>query len=161
MVLSSQSSRGQARGGPRRVILAVDYGRKRMGLALSDASGLIVRPLAILSRTNRRNDLLRLRDLCRKHEVGRIVVGWPVHLDGMPGAMAAEAARFADRLRKQLGLPVDSLDERLSSWEAGQVIGATAPRGRASRRKRKGLDDVAAAVILRDYLSGSVGDAWS
>jgi putative transcription antitermination factor YqgF len=67
--------------------------------------------------------------------------------------MAAEAARFADRLRKQLGLPVDLLDERLSSWEAEQVSGKSEPRQRASLRKSKTLDDLAAAVILRDYLS--------
>lgn len=67
--------------------------------------------------------------------------------------MAEEAARFAERLRKQLGLPVDLLDERLSSWEAEQTIRETVLRGRASLRNRKTLDDVAAAVILRDYLS--------
>jgi len=107
----------------------------------------------ILPRTNRRNDIVRLRELCRNHAVGSIVVGWPVHLDGTPGTMAAEAARFADRLRKQLGLPVDLLDERLSSWEAAQVIGTTKTRDRTSLRKGNTLDDLAAAVILRDYLS--------
>jgi putative holliday junction resolvase len=157
MGLPSQSSHSQSRGGSRRVILAIDYGRQRIGLALSDECGLTARPLKILSRTNRRNDIVRLRELCRTHDVGSIVVGWPIHLDGTPGAMAAEASLFAERLRKQLGLPVDLLDERLSSWEAEQVIGETKPRQAASvGRKRKTLDDLAAAVILRDYLSRTV-----
>ena len=158
MGLPSQFSQRQSRGGPRRVILAIDYGRRRIGLALSDECGLTARPLEILPRTNRRHDIVRLRALCRTHAVGSIVVGWPLHLDGTPGAMAAEAARFADRLRKQLGLPVDLLDERLSSWEAEQVISATKPREGASLRKRKTLDDLAAAVILRDYLSRTIRD---
>ncbi len=109
-----------------------------MGLALSDACGLTARPLATWTRTNRRQDLLRLRELCRSHAVGKIVVGWPVHLDGAPAEMAEEAARFADRLRKQLGLPVDLLDERLSSWEAEQAIREAAPRGRASAAEPEG-----------------------
>lgn len=78
-------------------------------------------------------------------------MGWPIRLDGTPGEMAREAARFAERLRKYLGLPVEMADERLSSWEAAQQVQGTG--GRASRRAGKPLDDVAAAVILRDYLS--------
>ena len=153
MALPPDSSRSHPRGEPRRAILAIDYGRRRIGLALSDECGLTARPLGILPRTNRRQDVTRLRALCRDHAVGGIVVGWPIHLDGTPGTMAAEAARFAERLRKQLGLPVDLLDERLSSWEAEQVMSESEPRQRGSHRKSKTLDDLAAAVILRDYLS--------
>jgi putative holliday junction resolvase len=156
MGFPSESSHSQFRGGPRRVILAIDYGRRRIGLALSDECGMTARPLEILPRTNRRDDVQRLRKLCRDHAVGSIVVGWPVHLDGTPGTMAAEAARFAERLRKQLGLPVDLFDERLSSWEAAEMIGTTKTRERPSLRKGKTLDDLAAAVILRDYLSRAV-----
>jgi len=156
MASPSEFSQGPSHGAPRRAILAIDYGQRRMGLALSDECGLTARPLGTLTRTNRRQDVLRLRELCRKHAVGGIVVGWPIHLDGTPGIMAAETARFAERLRKQLGLPVELLDERLSSWEAAQTVGARTPRRETSPRKRKALDDVAAAVILRDYLSGAV-----
>lgn len=73
--------------------------------------------------------------------------------------MAAEAARFAERLRKNLGLPVDLADERLSSWEAGELLQETAGPQRSSHRRGKATDDVAAAVILRDYLSRKRGDA--
>jgi putative Holliday junction resolvase len=135
-------------------VLAIDYGRKRFGLALSDLLGLTARPLATVERTNRRGDLARIRDLCRRHAVGKILVGWPIRLDGTPGEMAQEAARFAERLRKHLGsLPVELADERLSSWEATQHV--RAPRGRRSRRPGKPIDDVAAAVILSDYLQRS------
>lgn len=128
-------------------VLAVDYGRRCIGLALSDELRLTAQPLATLERTNRRNDLRRLREIVRKHDVRAIVVGHPVHLNGSAGEMAEEAARFAARLRKELGLPVELIDERLSSWEAEQ-LSAPAARG----KKKSSLDHLAAAVILRDYL---------
>ena len=113
--------------------------------------------MATLERTNRRNDLRRLREIARRHEVRRIVVGYPLHLDGSAGEMAAEAARFAARVEKELHLPVELVDERLSSWEAEQIVAAdsavAAKRRRGERRQgAKGVDHVAAAVILRDYL---------
>ena len=128
-------------------ILAVDYGRRRIGLAISDEMRLTAQPLGTLVRTNRRDDLRRLRELARKHGVARILVGHPVHLDGTQSEMAEEAARFAARIEKELGLPVELADERLSSWEAEQVLAA------AGKKRRRSLDDVAAAVILRDYLA--------
>ncbi|MGH9790789.1 MAG: Holliday junction resolvase RuvX [Candidatus Acidiferrales bacterium] len=129
-------------------VLAVDYGRRRIGLAISDEMGLTARPLATLTRTNRRNDLRRLREIARENSVGRILVGHPLNLDGTAGEMAGEAARFAERVRKELGLPVELADERLSTWEAEQMHGA-----RPRRRQREvPVDAVAAAVILRDYL---------
>ncbi len=132
-------------------ILAIDYGRRRIGLALSDALGLTSQPLATLARTNRRNDLRCLREIVRRHEVRRILVGHPLHLGGSAGEMAAEAARFAARLEKELRLPVELVDERLSSWEAEQLLAAGGPVP-AKQRGGEKLDQVAAAIILRDYL---------
>ena len=151
MAFNSQSSPEPSSAVPQRAVLAIDYGRRRFGLALSDVLGITARPLAVWDRTNRRGDLARIRDLCRRHAVGRIVVGWPIRLDGTPGEMAREAAGFAERLRKHLGRPVDRADERLSSWEAKQQLQDAG--GHASRRPGKPLDDVAATVILRDYLA--------
>jgi putative holliday junction resolvase len=139
---ASQESR------PRR-ILAVDYGRKRIGLAISDELLLTAQPLLVMERANRRNDLRRLRDICRKEGVARILVGHPLHITGEAGEMAEEAARFAARLRKELGIEVDLVDERLTSWEAAQMVAET---GSATHRKASSLDDVAAAILLREYL---------
>jgi putative Holliday junction resolvase len=151
MESSSHVSSGPSRSAPQRAVLAIDYGRRRLGLALSDVLGITARPLAVWDRTNRRADLARIRDLCRRHAVGRIVVGWPIRLDGTPGEMAREAAGFAERLRKHLGRPVDLADERLSSWEAGQQLHDA--RRSSTSRASKPLDDLAATVILRDYLA--------
>jgi putative Holliday junction resolvase len=129
-------------------ILAIDYGQRRIGLAISDEMRLTARPLQTLTRTNRRNDLRRLREIARENSVASIVVGHPLRLDGSAGDMAEEASRFAARLRKELGLPVELADERLSSWEAEQIV-VTAGR---LRSKERATDKIAAAVILRDYL---------
>jgi putative Holliday junction resolvase len=148
MASSSCNPSGLAagQGAARAPVLAIDYGRKRLGLALSDVLGVIARPLATWNRTNRRRDLARLRELVRHHSVRRIVVGLPLHLDGEPSEMSDEASRFAARLKKEFRLPVDLLDERLTSWEAEREV-------RRSRRGALAIDAFAAAVILRDYLA--------
>jgi len=129
-------------------ILAVDYGRKRIGLAISDDLGLIAKPLATLSRTNRSTDLRRLRDICRAQGVVRIIVGHPLHKTGETSPMSDEAERFAGRLKKELGIPVELQDERLTSWEAERTMAET----KSHSRRREPLDAVAAAILLRDYL---------
>ncbi|MGA8870785.1 MAG: Holliday junction resolvase RuvX [Candidatus Acidiferrales bacterium] len=133
----------------RRRILALDYGRKRIGLAVSDELRLTAQPLKTLERKNRAEDVRRMREICREQGVARIIVGHPVHMTGEAGPMAEEAARFAARLKKELGIEVELLDERLTSWEAEQMVAGT----RSSRGKdRAALDDVAAAILLREYL---------
>jgi len=133
-------------------ILAIDYGRKRLGLALSDELRLTARPLMILSRSNRQNDLRRLRELCRQHEVRQIIVGHPLLLTGAESEMAAETVRFAGRLRKHLGIAVELVDERLTSWDASQMQNAA---NSSAHHHSSSLDDIAAAIILRDYLQRS------
>jgi putative Holliday junction resolvase len=157
------------------VILAIDYGQKRLGLALSDESGFASRPFATWTRTNRRRDLARLRELVKERHVKQIVIGLPLHLDGTPSEMSEEANAFARRVQKALGLPVELMDERLSSWEAKQEAeqdvreaAGTRKPSRDSRRgeqftrtARRPLDELAAAIILRDYLEKARAQAGS
>jgi putative Holliday junction resolvase len=90
--------------------------------------------------------------------VGHIIVGYPLHMTGEAGPMAEEAARFAARLEKGIGIDVELADERLTSWEAEQTMAETkAP----ARRRRGPLDDVAAAILLRDYLEQKRGQTPS
>jgi putative Holliday junction resolvase len=144
---ANPATRGADAKRPR--ILAVDYGRKRIGLALSDELCLTAQPLATVTRTNRQNDLRRLREICREHGVTRIIVGHPLHMTGEASPMAHEAARFAARLGKETGIRVELADERLTSWEAKRTLAET---GASLRQRREPLDHVAAAVLLRDYL---------
>jgi len=133
-------------------VLAIDYGRKRWGLAISDPLGVISRPLATWNRTNRRRDLARLRELLQQYGVRRIVVGLPLHMNGEPSEMSEEASRFASRLKKIFGLPVDMAEERLTSWEAVRRV-------RSTGRRSAAIDAFAAAIILREYLASRRGQA--
>lgn len=141
-------------------ILALDYGRARIGLAIADAASTHASPLATMDRINRNEDMRRLREVVREHRVKQIVVGLPLRLDGTRGDMAEEAARFGQRMRKQLGLPVEMVDERLTSWEAerlleeqqGRTIHATSRKKRQKENAKLGVDAMAAALILKEYL---------
>jgi putative Holliday junction resolvase len=160
MVIPLRASSVAAFPSVRGVILAIDYGKKRLGLALSDELGVTSRPHATWNRVNRRRDLARLRELARQQKVCRIVVGLPLHLDGTPSEMSEEAKSFAARVEKALGLPVEMMDERLSSWEARQTLAVANSNERARRgssglteaRKQTPLDEIAANIILQDYL---------
>ena len=143
-------------------ILALDYGRARIGVAVADSAVGLAQPLCTLERINRNEDMRRLRELARENGVKQIVVGLPLRLDGTRGEMAEEAEGFAQRIRKQIGVPVEMVDERLTSWEAerlleevqGRMLKAPAIPGRPARKElgRLGVDAVAAAVILKEYL---------
>jgi putative Holliday junction resolvase len=154
MIDRASDGRNSTPGATARRILAVDYGRTRIGLALSDELGLTAQPLETISRVNRRRDMGRLREVCRTRGVTHIIVGHPLHMTGEVGEMAQEAARFAARLETETGVGVELVDERLTSWEAKQTVAET-----RVRRKRKTIDDVAAAILLRDYLERTRGRA--
>lgn len=147
----------------RRLILAVDYGRARIGLALADSETRMAQPLSMLERINRNEDMRRLRELVREHGVKQIVVGLPLRLDGTRGEMAEEAERFAQRVRKQIGVPVEMVDERLTSWEAERLLEEvqgrfiheeklTGHKKQKSVQAKMSVDAVAAAVILKEFL---------
>jgi putative Holliday junction resolvase len=147
-------------------ILALDYGRTKIGMALADAQARIAAPFATLARINRNEDMRRLREMARQEKVQQIVVGLPLRLDGTQGDMAEEVMRFAERVRKQVGVPVELVDERLTSWEAERILEEELGRKLMHHETHQGrkktsratdtkytVDAVAAMVILRDYLS--------
>lgn len=130
-------------------VLAIDLGKRRIGLALSDELGLTAQPLGVLARRGLRADVEEIAALCARHGVERVVVGLPLRLSGASGPEAEEAARFAERLRQRLDLPVDVWDERLSTREAERLL----VEADVSRHRRRGrVDAVAAAIVLRAYL---------
>lgn len=130
-------------------ILAIDPGRVRMGLAVSDPMGILARGLPTLESAGRRKDLEALEAIVRENEVAEIVVGHPLSMDGSRGQMTDFAERLAEDLRERTGLPVSLWDERLSSVEAERSLIARNVR----REDRKGMRDrVAAALILQGFL---------
>jgi putative Holliday junction resolvase len=132
-----------------------------MGLALADSPESIPQPLGTLERINRNEDMRRLRELVGDQGVKLIVVGLPLRLDGTRGQMAEEAERFVKRVRKQIGVAVEMVDERLTSWEAERAMeeefGRKSKQLSTTRKKKDAaritVDSVAATIILREFLA--------
>lgn len=115
--------------------------------------GWTARPLETLVRKGRAEELRRLREIVQAHGVKSIIVGHPLRMDGTAGEMAEEAARYGRRVEQALGLPVELVDERLTSWAANEWQ-ARHPEGGRGRSQ----DEVAAAILLEDYLGRKQGN---
>jgi len=136
------------RGGAGRT-LALDYGDRRIGIALSDEMGIAARPLMTLARTTWPKDLDRLTAIIREHDVRRIVVGLPLDMDGGRGGRARITETFIGRIRGATGLPVLPWDERLTTVQAERIL----IEGDVRRaRRREVIDQVAAVILLQTWL---------
>jgi putative Holliday junction resolvase len=131
-------------------VLGIDYGRKRIGLARSDEGAILASPLPVYTRSGSdADDLDRLVHLIGGQDVARIVIGWPLHMNGTEGEMVDEVRALARELQTRTGLPVDLFDERWTSTQAEDVLIA----GDVSRRRRRNLrDGLAATLILQGFL---------
>jgi putative Holliday junction resolvase len=130
-------------------LLGVDYGSVRVGLAVSDADQRIASPLATYQRRDPEHDASWFRALVAEEQIGQIVIGLPVHLDGREGHKAAEARAFGRWLGDVSGLPVVFWDERFTTVEAeGFLLSA----GLTNKRRKARRDRVAAQILLQSYL---------
>lgn len=135
-------------------ILAIDYGSRRMGLAVSDPLGITAQGLETLQRQNKRSDLAHLQRVVRDYEVREIVLGYPLRMSGEAGTQAEKVAQFAEELRLKFGLPVHLWDERLTSAEANRVL----REAELSIAKRaRAVDRMAAVLILQSFLQARGG----
>ena len=130
-------------------ILAIDFGMKRMGLAVSDALGITAQGLPTLERTRMADDLGRIRELTEEYSVERVILGNPVGHSGGPTGMSGRVAEFAEKLRRRLGCPVELWDERLTSVEAGRMLRQS---GMGTLKRKRAVDRVAATLLLQAYL---------
>jgi putative Holliday junction resolvase len=135
-------------------VLAIDLGTKNIGTAVSDALGISVRPVETIARSSDDRDIARLRALVDDLEAEAVVVGLPLRMDGTIGDAAARAMRFVEKLRAKLEVAVFMQDERLTSYEAEQMM---IERGFAKNKRRARSDEFAAMIILQDYLSMANG----
>ena len=130
-------------------ILAVDPGSKRVGLAVSDPTGTIAQALSTVSAEPRETLARRLAELAKAHEARRIVVGLPLRLDGTRGPEAVAAKLLADEVRQASALPVELVDERMTTAAAERSLIA----GGVKRDKRRlVVDGVAATLLLQGHL---------
>ncbi|MCX7600151.1 MAG: Holliday junction resolvase RuvX [Armatimonadetes bacterium] len=136
-------------------LLGVDYGTARIGLALSDPTGAVATPLAVIESTGDTGaDAAAVARIASREKADKIVLGLPRRMSGESGPEAREAAEFARLLREASGLPVVLWDERLTTALAERVLVAADVR-RAERRAR--VDKVAAALILQSYMDAHHG----
>jgi putative Holliday junction resolvase len=130
--------------------LALDVGSKRIGIAVSDELGLTAQPVLTLERRrNAREDLRSIARLCRRYAVVGIVVGNPLTLSGELSVQTTKVQAFAAELGELTGLPIQLWDERLTTYEAHQLLYES---GRARQDHRRVVDQVAATLILQSFL---------
>ncbi|MEW5921982.1 MAG: Holliday junction resolvase RuvX [Bacillota bacterium] len=130
-------------------IMALDVGEKNIGVAVSDPLGITAQGLKVMRRSNIKKDLVQLRELVKEYDVAKIVVGYPLNMDGSPGNKAREIMNFKDKLAQAIPLPVVVWDERLTTVSAQRTLLEAGVR-RSDRKKV--VDKVAAVMILENYL---------
>jgi putative Holliday junction resolvase len=130
-------------------ILAIDFGMKRMGLAVSDALGITAQGLPTLACKRREDDLRRIQRLVEEYSAELVIVGNPISQAGGETAMSRRAAEFAEQLRRRLDRPVELWDERLTSVEANRTLRES---GLSLEKRRQAVDRVAATLLLQSYL---------
>ena len=123
--------------------LGIDWGEKRIGVAVSDPMGLTARGVGVVKTLD------EVVALAAEHEAGSIVVGMPVHDDGTPSKSAPKVAAFVESLRARVAVPVETWDESNTSWEANRIL---KERGVSWKDAKKEVDRVAAAVMLQSWL---------
>jgi putative Holliday junction resolvase len=142
---------------PKGRILALDLGKKRIGLALSDPLGITAQGLPTLQRVNIRTDLDALAKLAAEREVSQILMGQPLHMSGDEGRQVEYTREFAGRLAERTGLEITFWDERWTTVAAQRVLKES---GASTGKRSKAVDRLSAVILLASYLD-SLGDAQS
>lgn len=130
-------------------LLGIDFGERRIGLAISDERARLAVPLTTLRRRDDRSAIGEIVAIARREGVGGLVIGEPINVDGSRGAAAERVGRFASRLEAASGMPCERIAETLTSREADERLRAA---GVGASRRRERLDEVAAQILLQEAL---------
>jgi putative Holliday junction resolvase len=133
-------------------ILALDFGEKRIGVAVSDSLNIIAQSVGTIERRGIKNDIKSVRDLVEKHDAGKLIVGLPLNMNGTEGKSANLAIDFVNELKKEINICVEMSDERLTTAQ-GERIFLEADLSREKRKKN--IDKIAAQLILQSYLDSN------
>ncbi len=134
--------------------LGIDYGEKRIGLALSDATGTVATPYRVIDATSRKAAIRNIVECVAELGIERIVIGLPLRMDGTQGPSAEKTLAFAEQLKPELTIPVEAWDERFSTMTAENAL----IEGGTRRAKRKQhVDKLAAQIFLQHYLDVQAG----
>lgn len=139
---------------PHRRVLALDLGKRRIGLAISDPLGITAQGLPTMERTRLREDLERLGQIIAEHEVALVLMGDPIHMSGDQSRQSTYTREFAERLNNSTGVPVKLWDERWTSMQAERILKES---GISIEKRAKAVDKLSAQILLESYL-GSLPD---
>ncbi|MBN1811287.1 MAG: Holliday junction resolvase RuvX [Anaerolineae bacterium] len=141
-------------------VLALDVGERRVGIAISDPTGALARPLQALVRSSREQDFAAIAAIVAEYDVSLVVVGRPLSLDGTEGPQARRIAGYADGLADYLPTQLVLWDERFTTAEAEGILRQSRSERKRRRARTNGeLDAIAAAVILQSYLDSRYLDS--
>lgn len=130
-------------------IMSLDVGTKRIGIAVSDELGITANGLQTLKRTDNKSDIKKLKNLCSELNVEKVIVGIPYNTDGQISKNGQVIKNFSEKLRKELSLPVDYINEAFTTMDAQQYL----LEANMSRKKRKKvIDKLSAVIMLQEYL---------
>ena len=132
--------------------LGIDYGTKRVGLAISDETGQIAFPLCVLDNSGQRRVAGEINRIAGERQVGALVLGLPLNLDGSKGLAAENVEHFADILKQYVTIPLAFWDERLSTRIAERAM---IEGGLSRMRRKQSIDQATAQIILQSYLDAS------
>jgi putative Holliday junction resolvase len=128
-------------------ILGIDYGNRRVGIAISDELQLTAQPHKLLIRENDENLISDIKEIIHSHNIEKIVIGLPVLLDGSHSSQTKKTRKFISRIRQSSDLPIEKWEERLSTIEAGKIL-----TGTSINKKKENIDIISAQLILQSYL---------
>jgi putative Holliday junction resolvase len=129
--------------------MGIDYGNKRIGVAISDPWCTMAHPLEVINVRKDNSHVKKIEDIINKYEITNIVVGLPYNMNGTIGDGAKTVMEWAKQLEERVNLPVTLFDERLTTCEAHELLAGANVRG---KKKRQVIDKIAASVILKEYL---------
>ncbi len=137
-------------------ILAIDYGQKRIGLAVSDPLGFTAQGIETIPNLNKKQVMTALLIICKDQQVAEVVIGLPVNMNGSLGVKAAEIMSLIPLMEKELNLPIRTWDERLTSRAASRLM---IEQGLSRKRQKEGSDRLAATLILQMFLESRRKDS--
>lgn len=130
--------------------LGIDFGTKRLGLAISDELGIIAGRYGTIERKGTKTDVDKLKRIVEREKIQKVIIGYPKNMDGSSGDTVRKVEDFVSNIKRQINIPIETWDERLSSVSAEKIL----IRGNVKRRKRKKvIDQLSAVIILQNYLN--------
>ena len=131
-------------------LMAIDYGDRRIGIAVSDMLGITAQPVGFITVSGKKDAINQIKDVFSQYEISKIVFGLPKNMDGTEGERAEKTRYFAERLSEELNVEVDFFDERLTTVYADRTLNSLNVKGRKKEGKK---DSLSAVLILQGYMA--------